>query len=91
MPSASIFLLPHALFYGNGNGLFYPLVEEKGSLGVIVEWLKNKKRSAGRAGGRVVVQLMVAGDVSNQRAAAVMDVLMRAGMDSVVLKTFKDS
>lgn len=91
MPSTSIFLLPHALFYGNGNGLFYPLVEEKGSLGVIVEWLKNKKRSAGRAGGRVVVQLMVAGDVPNQRAAAVMDVLMRAGMDSVVLKTFKDS
>ena len=54
-------------------------------------WLKNKKRSAGRAGGRVVVQLMVAGDVPNQRAAAVMDVLMRAGMDSVVLKTFKDN
>ena len=51
MPSASIFLLPHALCYGNGNGLFYPLVEEKGSLGVIVEWLKNKKRSAGREAG----------------------------------------
>lgn len=87
MPSAFIFLLPHALFYGNGNGLFYPLVEEKGSLGVLVEWLKNKKRDAGKA----VVQLIVAGNVPNQRAVAVMDVLMRAGMDSVVLKTLKDS
>ena len=52
---------------------------------------EKQKAERGEGGGRVVVQLMVAGDVPNQRAAAVMDVLMRAGMDSVVLKTFKDS
>lgn len=91
MPSAFIFLLPHALLYGNGNGLFYPLVEGEGSLEVLVKWLKNKKRDAGSAGGRAAVRLMVAGDVPNQRAVAVMNALTRAGMDSVVLKTLKDS
>lgn len=53
--------------------------------------MAEKQKAERGEGGRVVVQLMVAGDVPNQRAAAVMDVLMRAGMDSVVLKTFKDS
>ena len=53
--------------------------------------MAEKQKAERGEGGRGVVQLMVAGDVPNQRAAAVMDVLMRAGMDSVVLKTFKDS
>lgn len=78
-------------FTVTGMAFFILWWRRKGSLGVIRRVAENKKRSAGRAGGRVVVQLMVAGDVPNQRAAAVMDVLMRAGMDSVVLKTFKDS
>lgn len=83
MSPAFIFLFSNALFCVNGNGIFHPLKVEEGHLELLVEWLQTKKQDEGSA---VAVQLMISGDVSNQRVRTVLDALEAAGINSVALK-----